>query len=96
MNDDAPLKYLAENLERQLLPVLGGLIMDRDFAVASRAALVLARAGCLAPAALRRTLHGVCVPSCKRPRARTHAALVGYAFGYVRIACPLAVPFLVG
>jgi hypothetical protein len=27
--DDAPLKYLAENLERQLLPVLGGVMMDR-------------------------------------------------------------------
>jgi hypothetical protein len=29
-NDDAPLKYLAENLERQLLPVLGGVMMDRQ------------------------------------------------------------------
>jgi hypothetical protein len=29
-NDDAPLKYLAENLERQLLPVLGGVMMDRS------------------------------------------------------------------
>ena len=45
MNDDAPLKYLDENLEGQLLPVLGQILMDRDFNVASRVALVLARAG---------------------------------------------------
>ena len=42
---DAPLKYLTENLEAQLLPALGHILMDRDFMVASRAALVLARAG---------------------------------------------------
>ena len=42
---DAPLKYLTENLEAQLLPALGHILMDRDFMVASRAALLLARAG---------------------------------------------------
>jgi len=45
MNDDAPLKYLTEHLEGEVLPVLGQVMMDRDFYVANRAALVLARAG---------------------------------------------------
>ena len=45
MNDDVPLKYLTEHLEGELLPALGQVMLDRDVFVASRAALVLARAG---------------------------------------------------
>ena len=45
MNDEAPLTYLKDHLEAKILPVLGQVMMDRDFHVASRAALVLGRAG---------------------------------------------------